>query len=303
MIPLSLSKLLPILFVAIAFIPALVVILIINSKKKSRRTSVAANVLRTPGESLRLIIEDFDDKINESLFFLFSTPPALCAAYIAQSHFTSRQPGNLVIITLVLLVLVILYLYIKKLSLLLRIRHTYRVGLDAELAVGQELNYLMLDGFQVFHDFPQEQNNIDHRAVGPAGVFAVETRGIVKPETGKGAAAARLIYDGQSLIFPDKHKISEPIALAKKQAAGLAAWLGSVIDEPVAVQAALALPGWVVERKEQDGFVLLAGRKKDYLQALNGREGGEDLADELIRQIAQHLSEKCRRPAHKADAP
>jgi hypothetical protein len=303
MIPISLSKLLPILFVAIAFIPALIVILIMNSKKKSRRTSVAGNVLRSPGESLRLIIEDFDDKINESLFFLFSTPPALCAAYIAQSQFTNKQPGNLVIITLVLLVLVVLYLYIKKLYLLLQIRHTYRVGLDAELAVGQELNYLMLEGFQVFHDFPQEQNNIDHIAIGPAGVFAIETRGILKPETGKGAAAARLIYDGQSLIFPDKHKISEPIAQARKQAAALAEWLGSVIDEPVDVQAALALPGWVVERKKQDGFVLLSGRKKDFLQALKDRKGEKDLSDELIRQIAHHLSEKCRRTAQKADAP
>jgi hypothetical protein len=134
-------------------------------------------------------------------------------------------------------------------------------------------------------------------------VFAIETRAIEKPYPGKGTAAARMTYDGQSLILPDQHKISEPIAQAKKQAADLAAWLGSVINEPVAVQAALALPGWVVERTKRDGFVLLAGQKEDYLQALNGREGGEALADELIRQIAHHLSEKCLRPAHKADAP
>jgi hypothetical protein len=303
MLPISLSRLLPFLFVAIAFIPAFIVILIINNKRKSRRTSVTANVLRAPGESLRLIIEDYDDKINESLFFLFSTPPALCAAYIAQSHFTNKQPGNLVVVTLVLLVIVVLYLYIKKLFLLLQLRHTYRVGLDAELAVGQELNYLMLNGFQVFHDFPQEHNKIDHIVVGPGGVVAIETRAIEKPYPGKGTAAARMTYDGQSLILPDQHKISEPIAQAKKQAADLAAWLGSVINEPVAVQAALALPGWVVERTKRDGFVLLAGQKEDYLQALNGREGGEALADELIRQIAHHLSEKCLRPAHKADAP
>jgi hypothetical protein len=303
MLPISLTKLLPILFVAIAFIPALIVVLIINNKKKSRKTLVASHAMRSPGESLHNIIEDFDDKINESLFFLFSTPPALCAAYIAQSHFTDKQPGSLVIITLVLFVVVVLYLYIKKLSLLLKIRHTYRVNLDAQLAVGQELNYLMLDGFQVFHDFPQEQNNIDHIVIGPSGVVAVETRAIAQPNPGKDTAVARLVYDGKNLILPGKHKISEPIAQAKKQAAGLADWLGSVIDEPVAVQPALALPGWQVERKKQDGFVLLAGQKKDYLQALKARKEGEDLSDELIRQIAHHLSEKCHRTAQKADAP
>lgn len=293
MIPISLSQLLPILFVAIAFVPAGIVILIINSKKKSRQSSLAANVRRSPGESLRLIIEDYDDKINESLFFLFSTPPALCAAYIAQSHFTSKQPGNLVIVTLVLLVMVILYLYIKKLSLLLKIRHSYRTGLYAELAVGQELNYLMLDGFHVFHDFPQEQGNIGHIVVGPPGVVAIETRGIATPDTNKGAAAARLTYDGQSLILPDKRKISEPIAQARKQAAELAEWLQGVIDEPVAVQAGLALPGWKVERKKQDGFILLTGHKKDYLEELKAGKGGNTLSNELIKQIGRQLSKKC----------
>ena len=35
-------------------------------------------------------------------------------------------------------------------------RNAYRLGLDAELAVGRELNQLMLDGFHVSHDFPLE---------------------------------------------------------------------------------------------------------------------------------------------------
>jgi hypothetical protein len=295
MLPISLIKLLPILFVAIAFIPALIVVLIINNKKKSRKTIVASHAMRSPGETLHNIIEDFDDKINESLFFLFSTPPALCAAYIAQSHFTDKQPGSLVIITLVLFVVVVLYLYIKKLSLLLKIRHTYRVNLDAQLAVGQELNYLMLDGFQVFHDFPQEQDNIDHIVVGSSGIVAIETRAFAKPNPGKDTSAARLVYDGKSLIFPDNHKITEPIAQAKKQADGLAEWLHSVINEPVAVQAALALPGWEVKRQKQDGFILLSGRKKEYLQELQGRKREKALSDEMIQQIASQLSDKCCR--------
>ena len=38
--------------------------------------------------------------------------------------------------------------------------------------------------------------NIDHVIIGPAGVYAVETKARRKPETGKGRSDARVVYDG-----------------------------------------------------------------------------------------------------------
>jgi hypothetical protein len=51
-----------------------------------------------------------------------------------------------------------------------------RIGYDGELATAQELNQLMRHGYYVFHDLQAENFNIDHIVIGPAGVFAVETK-------------------------------------------------------------------------------------------------------------------------------
>lgn len=63
----------------------------------------------------------------------------------------------------------------------LNLRRSYQLGYEGEIAVGQELNQLMLDGYRVYHDFPGDKFNIDHIVVGPPGVFAVETKARSKP--------------------------------------------------------------------------------------------------------------------------
>ena len=77
------------------------------------------------------------------------------------------------------------YFIIKLLRLLNR-RRKFRLGYEGELAVGQELNQLLREGYEVYHDFPADKFNIDHIIIGPAGVYAVETKARQKPTTGKG---------------------------------------------------------------------------------------------------------------------
>ena len=59
------------------------------------------------------------------------------------------------------------------------------LGLKGERWVGDILNWMLKDGFEVFHDFPIEPDgrtgNIDHILVGPNGVFAIETKTYRKP--------------------------------------------------------------------------------------------------------------------------
>ena len=83
---------------------------------------------------------------------------------------------------------------LKKLMMLVRRRHKLSIGLDAELAVAQELNELMLNGHRVFHDFPADKFNIDHIVVGESGVYAVETKGRTKPnkKNGQGSLGSKL---------------------------------------------------------------------------------------------------------------
>jgi hypothetical protein len=107
-----------------------------------------------------------------------------------------------------------------------------RAGFDAELAVGQELDQLMLKGARVFHDFPAENFNIDHVVVSSQGVFAVETKGYTKPGDLKGREGATVVLDDQVLKFPN-WTTAEPLEQAERQAKWLTKWLTSAVGELV----------------------------------------------------------------------
>jgi hypothetical protein len=58
---------------------------------------------------------------------------------------------------------------------------TLRQGIEGEKVVGQFLERLRENGYQVFHDLIGAGFNVDHVLIGPAGVFTVETKTWSKP--------------------------------------------------------------------------------------------------------------------------
>jgi hypothetical protein len=177
-----------------------------------------------------------------------------------------------------------------RLYQILRRRQDLHLGFDAETAVGQELNTLMFSGFRVFHDFPAENFNIDHIAVGPAGVFAVETKGRPKPIKGRGKVDARVFSDGEVLKFPDWNE-TEPLEQARWQAKWLSKWLSSAVGQPVSVKPVLALPGWFVEMTKRSDVVVYSGKTPQFFSKV---QTGEPLPDSLILSIAHQLEQRCR---------
>jgi hypothetical protein len=90
------------------------------------------------------------------------------------------------------------WLFLSWRKLIKRIEQirTLRLGYECELAVGQELDLLMMNGWQVFHDLPADGFNIDHVVVGSGGVFAVETKGRSKSLSGDdGKKSFRVKYE------------------------------------------------------------------------------------------------------------
>jgi hypothetical protein len=242
---------------------------------------------------LREKIYQIDEQINDQSLFFIVVPICVAVITMGPSLYNGGNPTLANYILLIVFMALLLPVPFIKITRRLSERANYRLGLDAELAVGRELNFTMREGFYVFHDFPEEKNNIDHVVVGPYGIFAIETKGRAKPDRGRGAVDAKVIYDGTSLKFPDTVKDTAAITQARKQAATLSKWLGSAVGEPVKVRPALALPGWYVERKKPDDLLLLYGQAQHFAKALKGN-GQEVLSESMIKRIVHQLDAKCR---------
>ena len=109
----------------------------------------------------------------------------------------------------------------------------------------------------VFHDFQADNFNINHIVVGPAGVFAIETKARSKAVSGDGKKDANAIYNGREIMFSNFND-TKYLDQAKRQAKWLSTWLKSAVGEPVDVFPVISLPGFYVERKAPyDGIFVI----------------------------------------------
>lgn len=262
--------------------------------KKGRRNPLTSQLLRSPGESLRSQIEDLSIDVNSYLTVLFFLPFVIFAIYLSQIYFGGARESLFSIAIYSIAAVSVIGFCLIKIWRLLKKRHDYRLGLDCEMAVGQELNQLMLEGYRVFHDFPVEELNkkfnIDHIVVSPKGVFAIETKGRAKPDKNLGVAEATVVYDGQSLKFPGWIG-KDPIEQARGNADWLSKWLGKAVGEAVQVYPVLALPGWYVERQGTgDVYVFNPKNPHPFFRT----KGNASLSESLIERISHQLEQKCR---------
>ncbi len=166
-------------------------------------------------------------------------------------------------------------------------RNKLKLGYDCELAVGQDLTQLISKGFKIFHDFPADGFNIDHIAIGPTGVFAIETKGRSKHVNAE-KDNWKLTFDGKTLKFPGWSE-SKPITQAIKQAQWLNLWLSSATGEPQKITPVLAIPGWFINRTEPSNLLIYNGKNSDFLAKRT-----IVLSEKRIHDISVHVENKCR---------
>lgn len=272
---------------------ALLGILQWKSRRAQRRTPLTQNLLRSPGHTLRTGIEDLSLEISSDAVIVMILP---CLGALAVSIVSLHGGGRWTYSTLALVLAGMLTFVVARLVRNLGRRNRRRLGLDAELATGEELNQLMLRGCRVFHDVPANRFNIDHVVVGPRGVYAVETKGRAKPRRGLGRDGAAVTYDGERLLFPGWEE-REPLEQARRQAAWLRSWLASAVGEPVTVHAALALPGWYVDRKASGPPIVFNPKNATFLAE---PAGDKELSRSLIQRIAHQIEQRCRDVAPQA---
>jgi hypothetical protein len=255
------------------------------------RAPVSEKLLRPAGESARKKTVELDEKIETVLLWVFGLPTALFTSYLISTHHTATPPAPVLPIYISVAVLIYLFLTVRLLRLM-KERRNWRLGFSGERAVGEELNQLLPRGYHVFHDFPLAENwNIDHIVVGPAGVFALETKAKRKGRHAKNQLAHEVIYDGKVLQFPG-YCDAKLLAQTKTQAERLATFLHSAIGPPVAVKPILTFPGWYVRYTSREVMNTVMNPKM--LKSAIVSDEAPVLSPELIRQIVQQLDQKCR---------
>lgn len=255
-------------------------------KKKEKKSPIKENLLAYPGKT---IMERIEDKSLDSLFYglLLVFMPVL--SWLVYSGLIGNRLGRFSLFYCGGFTLAVTGAGCLLLRKRFRQLRDWRFGLDAELAVGEELNKLMRHGFYIFHDLQADGFNIDHVIVGPPGVFAVETKARAKI-VGRGEEGAKVLQKGKVLKFPNGFD-RESIPQAENEAKWLADFIRKSVGKDIPAQAVLALPGWYVERGPHDGTVLVINPKSPE-RFFTKRQ--ITLDDQTIQQVVYQVEQRCR---------
>lgn len=257
-----------------------------RSRSRSGRNPLTKALLNPPGASLRAKLSDEQDNL---VGFLLGA--AILGAYVGGLA-AGQQAGPGVgkafwaatsfasIIALGLLA----YWSVRSFKRVQRLR----LGLDGEMAAGEELSHLMRLGYYVYHDIPGAKYNVDHAIVGSNGVFAVETKAHAKPASGHQAT-----FDGRVIHYPDRSD-TQAVEQAERNASSLGQFLSKAIGCKIRVRAIVVLPGWWVKQAgKHQGCHVLASGQVDWIPKIKG----ENLTSEEVTAIAYQLERLCRREA------
>lgn len=270
---------------------------VLAAERAKSRSPFTEKMLRPPGESLRLRLDDLRLDLFEAgmITGIFLMTPGIVAMPMDFSRFAALIVWAVVAVMSYATAIV----YWRKLRRLRESVRNCRLGFEGERYVGAELNTLMAQGYRVFHDFlidwdPGEASNrnIDHIAVGPAGVFAIETKARRKSLTlDDRKESHRVEFTGETLLFPEGED-RKMVKQAARNAADLSKWLTGSATRKVVVKPVLVLPGWYVDRTGKGAIYVWSG--KELVPNLPGIRNGGGLDAEQIQQIGDRIETHCR---------
>jgi hypothetical protein len=248
------SYLVTFLVLGAVFVPSAIAVALVWAQRRrlandGRRSPIENRPIYGAGEQLRKRVEDHGDEILLSLTMLFFIGPMLIALWATKYVPWTQVRLNFWDYVLVAMYVGVAVAAIWRIHKHADLRRIANAGLQAELYTAQELNRLMALGCTVLHDVPGERFNIDHVVIGPRAVYAVETKSVSKPKDDY-----KVIYDGEKLHFPG-FSDSKRLEQARRQADWLAKHLRQVLNRPIPVVPALALPGWWIESKSANADV------------------------------------------------
>ena len=254
-----------------------------HRKKPIRRSPLKARPLRNPGQSLdeeirRLMVEDFT-------YYLFMAGVFLIIALMECIHWLSKSPPWP--LPYAFIAAAVLVYAGRKAFLIKRKIRNLEQGREGEKAVGQYLDKLREEGYQIFHDIVAKGFNLDHVLVGTSGVYAIETKTISKPPKGE----AVVEYDGDKVTVAGFEPDRDPVQQVKASAS----WLQELIEESTGkkfkVRPVILYPGWFVQKQPKgvEVWVLNPKAMPAFLKNSNTTMSSED-----VYLVSYHLSRYVR---------
>ena len=271
----------------------------LKAESEGKRSPFAEKLLRPPGESLRIKIDELRTNYWDNSFDLLPIlfGPALTFLILS---WTGPLISSFAVLSSIL---ICFFLALKKWQTLAEIRadlQNYRLGFDGERYVASELELLGAQGYRVFHDFIVDTRpggeatnfNIDHIAIGPEGVFVFETKAKRKVTESIDSKLSKdqLSFNGKTIKFPDGSYTAEPIEQAKRNAKKLENWLKSSGVAGVEYRPILVYPGWCVKEGFETGVQTAKGIAKQIPKLGRGRK----LSPSEVTILAARIEDKCR---------
>lgn len=202
------------------------------------RSPLKDKPLRLPGQSIAEEREDLvEDSVGQpltlALFFV------LIAAMEWWRLYSGMKPNPILFTGAA--VLMVFYAAFRIWRAIPKLRNL-RLALEGERAVGQFLERLREEGYQVFHDVVGDGFNVDHVLIGPSGVFTVETKTWSKPRSGR----SEITVQGETLRIGTVEPDRDPVVQAKAQAGWLRSLLAESTGKQFRVRPVIVFPGWFV---------------------------------------------------------
>lgn len=288
-----LEYLLPLIFLFPLAATAVIVVALRNLHDARVSSPFDAHRLREPGQSLR----DRLDRAFAGLFLNGALGPIITLTPLVYGMgrmlFASQQnwlEWGLYGALSTLLVLVFCLRLIRDFQRIRRLK----LGLACELAVGQELSRLIrpeAHPYYVFHDVPGAGDTLDHVAVTPHGVFAIETRARTPAVLPSGEEHNVVVVESERLRFPG-WKERRPLRETRRAVRWLATWLEKEVGRTVPVQGVLVLPGWQIEdaAATSDLLVVSGDGLADHLPLQHPGELDTATHDAVIRALRQRVA-------------
>lgn len=279
-----------------AFAPALVLIAAVAFDNLRTRKAIKPpqeeKLLRPPGHSLSVRLDTLMERGTTQLVWaMFWTAWAgVLGGYIARQL---SQDAPFLSILFPVLILIATVLAGTALAIrayrTLQERRQVRLGLRGEQATAEALAEASDAGFRIFHDIQAGDDwNIDHVAVGPKGLFLIETKARTRFGCCNGEPEHHVKFDGTTLEFPggiDRDSVSQ----ARRNAGWLNTFLIKKTGESIPVDTIVVVPGWWVDGRGDSIKAMNCKHLTKYLRTQPDR-----LAADQAERITAALDEKNR---------